>query len=544
MLYARFLSPTSDLLLLQQISNTYGNSMGWLNSANTGKGAAAAYQQVSVPNTNNMIPGYGTASMAGQLQIAAQGATVDINDSVMTNNLQALGTIRANQTARQTDIANLEAATQTQDPSQQTIMAELQRINQALLLQLRTLQDANQINANLALQQIVAQKQQQDAMKSAFRDSAGYESYYNANITTTSGGCGESPYASVLSSASKEDRRAWNMGQVSSTIIAQACQSLAATAAPSITAMGIHIVLALATIMLVWFGVQEALASAHGGPGFSMGRFLNLFMLLTFAYVMVNYYDSSIPGLGFSIKGFIDGGTINLVNLIGSDGSTTMLNEIHAASSKTGPSILNSMMSPYYAIVYFVGAIPVSHAGRDRFRNPGLRSDCGNDHRIARADLYPISCLRQTRLAVLGMAQGVSRIQLLQSRRRSHDECSVSCSDQLLHPTWPERVGPFIDGSDVAASCPSRTGQYLHPLQDSDHDAQLIHWRYWWTRWGPGRGDDGDTGRDVNAQDKKRGQQMSTETTNVETKSHPGNHSRRGTLPGAVRRSAGDEYLS
>jgi len=188
MLYARFLSPTSDLVLLRQISNTYGNSMGWLNSANTGSGAAAAYQQVSVPNTNNMIPGYGTASMAGQLQIAAQGATVDLGDSVMSNNLQALGTIRANQAARQTDIANLEAATQTQDPSQQTIMAELQRINQALLLQLRTLQDANQINANLALQQIVAQKQQQDAMKSAFRDSSGYENYYNANIATTSRG--------------------------------------------------------------------------------------------------------------------------------------------------------------------------------------------------------------------------------------------------------------------------------------------------------------------------------------------------------------------
>jgi hypothetical protein len=188
MLYARFLSPTSDLLLLQQISNTYGNSMGWLNSANTGKGAPSAYQQVSVPNTNNIIPGYSSASVAGQLQIAAQGATVDITDSVMTNNLQALGTIRANQTTRQTDIANLEAATQSQDVSQQTIMAELQRINQALLLQLRTQQDANQINANLALQQIVAQKQQQDAMKSAFRDSAGYESYYNANITTTSSG--------------------------------------------------------------------------------------------------------------------------------------------------------------------------------------------------------------------------------------------------------------------------------------------------------------------------------------------------------------------
>src|SRR5258705_12051563 len=89
MLYARFLSPTSDLLLLQQISNTYGNSMGWLNSANTGKGAASAYQQVSVPNTNNMIPGYGTASMAGHLQIAAQGATVDSRDGPMTRDLDS-----------------------------------------------------------------------------------------------------------------------------------------------------------------------------------------------------------------------------------------------------------------------------------------------------------------------------------------------------------------------------------------------------------------------------------------------------------------------
>lgn len=136
--------------------------------------------------------------------------------------------------------------------------------------------------------------------------------------------------------------------------ISQGCQSLAATAAPSITAMGIHIVLALATIMMVWFGVQEALASAQGGPGFNTARFLSFFMLITFAYAMVNYYDSSIPGLGFSIKGFIDGGTTNLVNIIGADGSTTMLNEINAASSKTGPSMLTSMMSPYYSLVYFV----------------------------------------------------------------------------------------------------------------------------------------------------------------------------------------------
>jgi hypothetical protein len=188
LLYSRFLSPASDVMMLQQISNTYGNATPWVNSANTGTGASAAYQQASVPRTSSVIPGYSTASVAGQQQIAAQGATVDIGDSIMTNNLQTLGTIRANQTTRQTDIANLEAETQNQDASQQTIMAELQRINQALLLQLQTQQDANQINSSLAMEQIVAQKQQQDAMKSAFRDSSGYESYYNANIATTNSG--------------------------------------------------------------------------------------------------------------------------------------------------------------------------------------------------------------------------------------------------------------------------------------------------------------------------------------------------------------------
>jgi type IV secretory pathway VirB6-like protein len=133
----------------------------------------------------------------------------------------------------------------------------------------------------------------------------------------------------------------------------QGCQSLSATVAPSVTAMGIRIVLSLATIMMVWFGVQEALASAQGGPGFSLPKFFNFFMLITFTYCFVNYYDSSIPGIGVSIKGFIDGGTANLVQIIGADGSTSMLAAIHTASSKTGPGMVSTLMSPYYALVYF-----------------------------------------------------------------------------------------------------------------------------------------------------------------------------------------------
>jgi hypothetical protein len=70
-------------------------------------------------------------------------------------------------------------------------MATLQRINQALLLQLRTQQDANQINANLALQQMIAQKQQQDALKAGFMDAGAVSSNYQAQVAPAYSGAAQ-----------------------------------------------------------------------------------------------------------------------------------------------------------------------------------------------------------------------------------------------------------------------------------------------------------------------------------------------------------------
>ncbi len=136
--------------------------------------------------------------------------------------------------------------------------------------------------------------------------------------------------------------------------ITQACDTLTTSASPSIDALGLHMCIALATIMLVWFGVQEALASAHGGPGFSMAKFLSFFMLITFAYVMVKFYDSSIPGIGYSLRGFINGGAQYLVSVIGSDGATSIQNTLGQAQATGGPGVMKALMNPYYAIVYVI----------------------------------------------------------------------------------------------------------------------------------------------------------------------------------------------
>ena len=122
-----------------------------------------------------------------QRAVAAQGATIDLRDSVSATNLSAVGTVRANQAQRQTDIANLEAASHSLDGSQHTGLATLQRINQALLLLLRTQQDESQFAQGQTLQQIVSQKQQQDELKLLFQNAQDYEANYKSKISSSSG---------------------------------------------------------------------------------------------------------------------------------------------------------------------------------------------------------------------------------------------------------------------------------------------------------------------------------------------------------------------
>src|SRR6266567_6456662 len=132
-------------------------------------------------------------------------------------------------------------------------------------------------------------------------------------------------------------------------LIKNGCDNVTATVAPSIDSLGLHMVLYLATIMLVWFGVQEALSSAQGGPGFNIARFISFFILITFAYCFVKFYDSAIPGIGYSLKSFISGGTSSLVDYIGTDSTQEVQNVIHTALGKVG-TLSPSLTEPYTLI--------------------------------------------------------------------------------------------------------------------------------------------------------------------------------------------------
>lgn len=149
------------------------------------------------------------------------------------------------------------------------------------------------------------------------------------------------------------------MGEQLLNFITTQCDLLSATVSPTVDTIGLHIVISLATIMLVWFGVQEALASAQGGPGFSMGKFLNFFMLITFAYCFVKFYDSAIPGIGYSLKNFISQGTTNLAQTIGHDAIGSMFQTIDGALAKSGPGLV-MFTAPYMLVAYMCSQIMLS----------------------------------------------------------------------------------------------------------------------------------------------------------------------------------------
>src|SRR6266571_1779792 len=75
--------------------------------------------------------------------------------------------------------------------------------------------------------------------------------------------------------------------------------------------MGNNMFRGFATILIVWFGVKSALASAGGGhgPGFHFDHFASLLMTIAFGFGMITFYSRPIPGFGVSFYHlFIDQG--------------------------------------------------------------------------------------------------------------------------------------------------------------------------------------------------------------------------------------------
>ena len=149
--------------------NSYGNTPALLQAINSGINSVAGLEAVTLGQAPR-YPLYGNLNVQSQQFVAAQGATSDLSIGIMQANLQTLGTMRTNSQQRAADIQKLESQTYSSDPSQQTYMSTIQRINSATLMQFTLSRMRTRLLEPGLAADLLIQKQQQDALTAAFED--------------------------------------------------------------------------------------------------------------------------------------------------------------------------------------------------------------------------------------------------------------------------------------------------------------------------------------------------------------------------------------
>ena len=162
-------------------TNTYGNTTDWIGAANTGnlQLATSGYRLAGIQLNSQANSGFSSFDPRTLDTVKAQYATAELADGIATTSLANLGDVRARSQAFSQQIDNLQNDTYSTDPTQQTEMAVLGKINTASLMQLRSQQDTNQILSDAALHQMLAAKEQFDQQKRALNQ----EVYFQQNFS-------------------------------------------------------------------------------------------------------------------------------------------------------------------------------------------------------------------------------------------------------------------------------------------------------------------------------------------------------------------------
>jgi hypothetical protein len=147
--------------------NTYGNTRGWVNGANSGQAALDGYQR-----STTQLGRYDQAVLSGMRddelsRVKSQYASVELTDGASANAITTIGAIRGNAGALEARINNLEQDSLSDDASLNSEVAVLNKINATNVLTLRSIQDSNKLLASLLEQQTIAAKQLRETTTNA-----------------------------------------------------------------------------------------------------------------------------------------------------------------------------------------------------------------------------------------------------------------------------------------------------------------------------------------------------------------------------------------
>jgi hypothetical protein len=201
---ARYQSSFSQWTTLSA-PNTYGNTSAWMDALNLGSPnrATAAYNSAVIQPQSYPASSLSAQDLLTQAAIKNQYATSELGQGTITSTLSTLGTVRSDSEAFAQKLANLEADTYSTDPSQQTEMAVLGKMNTATLLQIHSQQDTNQILAASVAQQALADKQRLDEQNRLINQAVYFQQNFPTTMQRTTGGVSSSIQSISLSTSGR-----------------------------------------------------------------------------------------------------------------------------------------------------------------------------------------------------------------------------------------------------------------------------------------------------------------------------------------------------
>ena len=165
--------------------NTFGNTGSWISGINSGllPNINTGYQK----STTQLLP-YSPDHLSGMDaseldRVQSQYASVELADGANMNAMATIGSIRGNAQNIQTQIANLEQDSFSNDSDLNSEVSVLNKINAAGVLTLRTLQDSNKLLASLLEQQTILAKQQREATTNAINADISRQASLSGNIS-------------------------------------------------------------------------------------------------------------------------------------------------------------------------------------------------------------------------------------------------------------------------------------------------------------------------------------------------------------------------
>jgi hypothetical protein len=126
--------------------------------------------------------------------------------------------------------------------------------------------------------------------------------------------------------------------------------------------LGRNLFRGLAVIVLAWFGIRAALASAEGGPPFPLAQFVGVVLTIAFGFTMITYYRAPIPGIGLSFTQLLTDQPIFLarqIEVTQVQRLSNRLNELYLSMEQ--PLLFNiSAMVGYFLVALAVTAARVA----------------------------------------------------------------------------------------------------------------------------------------------------------------------------------------